>query len=165
MAPKFLADARACLAHIDQRGGCRITAERADLMAKPKHHAPLVAEPGPDGVITPVSELNEQDLTVALARHVYPKDIKRAVGRLTKVNGLRPLRPASQVCSGKSILDLLWEELDAVVERLMARAAGEDDKGKAQGVAYAIAVILNPYLPNVEAVRDQAMLRWEADNG
>lgn len=132
-------------------------------MAKGQQYQPTTAEPGEDGAIRPVSELDERHLRIALARWIHPKDLKRALGRLTKVTGLRPLRPASQVCSGKSIYDMLWEELDAIVERLMAGAAGEDDKGKAQGVAFAIATIENPYLPNIERVRAEAMRRWEAD--
>lgn len=161
--PKWLADPRACLAHIDSSGACRLTAERADMKAKPKAHKPRVAKVGKDGMIEPISELNRKHLRIALARHVHPSDVERAVKRLVKVNGLRPLRPASQACMGKSILEMLWDELDAIVERLMAGGAAEEDKGKAQGVAYAIAVIENPYLPNVERIRDEAMDRWEAD--
>lgn len=70
--------------------------------------------------------------------------------------------PAS--CAGKSIVEMLWEELDAIVDRIMSDAAAEDgrDPGRAEGVAYAIAVINNPYGPNLDLVRGQAMERWEA---
>lgn len=157
----------ACLRHIDEQGGCRLTSERSELMAKPKRQEPAVAEPNDEGFIEPTSELDVRHLRIALARWVHPSDIKRALGRLTKVNGLRPLRPASQVCGGKSIFEMLWEELDAIVERLQAGASDdvEADKGRAQGVAFAIATIQNPYLPNIEAVRNEAMDRWEAQNG
>jgi hypothetical protein len=164
MAPSWLANPSACKAHIDNKGECRLTVERSDMKTKPKPQEPQVALVGEDGTIQPMSELNAKHLRVALARHIHPSDLKRAVKRLTKVEGLRPLRPASQLCSGKSILDMLWEELDAIVERLMAGAASEEDKGRAQGTAYAIAVIENPYLPNIERIRDEAMQRWERDN-
>jgi hypothetical protein len=161
--PKWLADPRACLAHIDSSGACRLTAERADMKARPGPQEPKVAPVGKDGTIKPMSELNRKHLRIALARHVHPDDVDRAVKRLVKADSLRPLRPASQACRGKSILEMLWEELDAIVERLMAGAASEEDKGRAQGVAYAIAVIENPYLPSVERIREEAMDRWEAD--
>lgn len=66
-------------------------------------------------------------------------------------------------CGGKTILELLWEELDAIMERLMSGGQADDerDPGRAEGVAYAIAVMQNPYLPNVDNVREQAMERWE----
>lgn len=163
-----LADARACLAHIEGGQGCRITAERSGLMAKPAARKPKVPKPrqaegAEQGVIEPVCEINRKELRLHLARVVHPDDLTRAVNRVVKVNGLRPLRPASQACSGKSILELLWEELDRIVERIMADAGDEDDKGRALGTAYSIAVIQNPYRPNIEAVRREAMERWEAD--
>lgn len=66
--------------------------------------------------------------------------------------------------AGRSILEIIWEEMDAVYGRLMAGdgAKAKGDKGRAAGLAYAIAVIQNPYEVNVEAVRDQAHARWEA---
>lgn len=166
MAPKWLANPSACLRHIDDHGACRLTAERAELMRVPKQREPLVAEPNGQGYIEPQSELDVRHLRVALARWVHPADLKRALKRLTQVNGLRPIRPASQVCGGKSILEMLWDELDAIVERLQADASDDlaADRGRAQGVAYSIAVIQNPYLPNIEAVRAEAMDRWEAAN-
>ena len=67
-------------------------------------------------------------------------------------------------CGGQTILELLWQELDAIMERLMTDQEAEDDRdpGRAEGVAYCIAVMQNPYLPNIDAVREQAMERWEA---
>jgi hypothetical protein len=132
-------------------------------MAKPRHADPAVAEVNAEGYIEPISELDVRHLRIALARYVHPKDLKRALARLTKINGFRPIRPASQVCGGKSLFEMLWEELDAIVERIMAEAADEHDVGKAQGVAFAIATIQNPYRPSIEAVRAEAMRRWELD--
>lgn len=134
------------------------------MMTKPRHAEPVVAEVNAEGYIEPTSELDMRHLRIALARYVHPKDIKRALARLTKINGFRPIRPASQVCGGKSILEMMWDELDAIVERLMGGGAAEDDKGRAQGVAMCIALVENPYLPDVERVREQAMDRWETQN-
>ena len=111
-----------------------------------------------------MSDLDGKGLRAALARYLHPKDVDRAWKRLAKADSLRPLRPASQVCHGKSILEMLWEELDTIVERLMAKVEHEDDVGRAQGVAYAIAVIENPYHVDIERVRAEAMDRWEEQN-
>lgn len=72
----------------------------------------------------------------------------------------------SSACAGKSILEMLWEELDAIVDRIMTEQDSEDgrDPGRAEGVAYCIAVFTNPYLPNLDAIREQAMDRWYEDN-
>lgn len=71
-----------------------------------------------------------------------------------------------KACAGKSILELLWDELMTVLERLMTDQAAEDgkDPGRAEGLAYAIAVMSNPYLPSVESVREAAMDRWYEEN-
>jgi hypothetical protein len=84
--------------------------------------------------------------------------------------------------AGKSLLETLTEELDAIVDRLMAdpepididqvpddqleawaasvQSWGEE-RGRAQGVAYALAVLTNPYAPSVPAQRAAAAARWQ----
>lgn len=75
--------------------------------------------------------------------------------------------------AGRTLLQILWEELDRVMDviRSEGKPAGskpEDHKawgerrGQAQGVAYAIAVITNPYAPSLPAVRKVAMERADA---
>lgn len=92
--------------------------------------------------------------------------------------------------AGPSLLETLWEELDNVMDRLMSDevppsdvppkpsvqnkmplAAWRDEwmgygetRGNAQGIAYAIAVIEQPYEPNVPGVKVRAMERWEERN-
>jgi hypothetical protein len=93
---------------------------------------------------------------------------------------------------GKSIIDLLWEDLDNTMDLLMAEcqrcgviAGGhphikgrkycnepqpedydleysvDEYRGRAQGVAYALALMSNPYLRNVEEVRKLAKERYD----
>lgn len=82
--------------------------------------------------------------------------------------------------AGKSLLEKLWDELDVVMDRLMADGEPEnagypyhqddledyrswgEDRGQAQGLAFAIAIIENPYHPNMPAVKARAVERWEA---
>lgn len=66
--------------------------------------------------------------------------------------------------AGRSIIEIVWEEMDAVYGRLMAGegARAKGDKGRAAGLAYALAVMTNPYAVNVETIREQAHARWEA---
>lgn len=72
-------------------------------------------------------------------------------------------RERADVPAGKSILEMLWEEMDSLMERLMTGAEAEDggDKFRAQGLAYAIAVMTNPYAPSVDSIREEAMERWD----
>lgn len=69
-------------------------------------------------------------------------------------------------CGGKTILEFMWERLMAVVERLMTDQASEDgqDVGRAEGLAWAIAVFQNPYRPNLDSVRAEAMQLWEDED-
>lgn len=90
-----------------------------------------------------------------------------------------------------TVLGLLWSELDAIVDRLYEdegmtveglAAALEDgvdeaasvanadrwlswgeDRGQAQGLAYAIAVLSNPRAPDVEEVRAEVARRRDAE--
>jgi hypothetical protein len=74
--------------------------------------------------------------------------------------------------AGRRLVDMLWEELDSITDRLM-RDAPEDswgdeewnsynqDVGAARGIAYCIAIITNPYNPSIDAIREIAMERYE----
>lgn len=92
-------------------------------------------------------------------------------------------RLGHRMYAGPSILDTIWAELDRIVEAIEELKAGEregqelmgDDevdetllsfKGQATGLAYAIAVIQNPYTARlardvaIDAVRKQAMAHY-----
>jgi hypothetical protein len=66
-------------------------------------------------------------------------------------------------CGGQTILELLWQEMMVVYDRLMTGQAAEHDVGIAQGIAYSIAIMQNPYRPSIDDVREQASQRWEED--
>lgn len=66
-------------------------------------------------------------------------------------------------CEGRSITQMMEDELDSIVDRLMTGQQAEDgrDPGRAEGVALCIAIIKNPYRPNLDAMRNEAMVRYE----
>ena len=70
-------------------------------------------------------------------------------------------------CAGRSILEMIEDELDKTFEWLKGNLEGQDEraienaKGKAQGYAESLAIIRNPYYPNVNAVKAEAVERWE----
>lgn len=74
---------------------------------------------------------------------------------------------------GKSLLDLLWEQLDQFVEdyqALSAKATNWDTrnqsaelasaKGAAHAAAVCVALVTNPYHPDVAAIKAEALERW-----
>ena len=67
-------------------------------------------------------------------------------------------------CGGKSIKEMYEEELDAIIDRLMGgegEAADGRDPGRAENASYFIAILINPYLPDIDAVKAAAMERYE----
>lgn len=93
---------------------------------------------------------------------------------LTRAGGealLQELHGALHPWAGHSIIDDLWKELLAVVGQLLAEfpngmkdvkntpeaGAYGELRGHARGLAYAIAVMRNPYKPNVDAVKREAL--------
>lgn len=69
-------------------------------------------------------------------------------------------------CGGKTLYDMIWDEMMVVTDRLIGAGdqADPDDVGAARSLAWVIAVMQNPYLPNVDAVREQVMERWERED-
>ena len=77
---------------------------------------------------------------------------------------------------GRSILEQIWEELDSIMDQLRSGSpvpeaegwAGVRDRaelrGRAQGVALAISIMINPYAPDVPKVKAEARKRWERRN-
>lgn len=67
----------------------------------------------------------------------------------------------SVTCAGKSILEMMEIELDEVMERLMLNGGLPNDVGAAQGIATCLAIIKNPYYPNIDSIKAEAVIRWE----
>lgn len=68
--------------------------------------------------------------------------------------------------AGNNAGDMIWRELDKVVDRIQRRVEkGKEplkaDVGRAQGLVCSLAILTNPYDPDEEAVRDAAMERYE----
>lgn len=82
----------------------------------------------------------------------------------------------SQGCGGKSIIEMLWDELLNQYELLMVLNAaashrmlkpGEHDeafarRGTCLGLAKALAILVNPYRPDVDAIRTECVERYKA---
>lgn len=60
--------------------------------------------------------------------------------------------------------NMIWAELDEVLDRLMAGTSESRryDRGVAWGLTLALAIAANPYSYDTDAVRDEAMARWTA---
>jgi hypothetical protein len=132
---------------------CRITMERSKAMAPMPTRDTLVAK------------------VDRLFREHYPltSDTKKSrENRLAYadrvVDALLPgTHPRS--CAGKSLQEMVWDELMSVYERLVQgmEAADGRDPGRAEGLAMALAVMQNPYRPNIEIIRQQAATRYEEE--
>jgi len=70
------------------------------------------------------------------------------------------LRP---IYGGPTLLEALWSEMDRLMEGLMTGADAEDggDKFRAAELAWALAIVSNPYNPSVDAIRAETMERWK----
>lgn len=71
--------------------------------------------------------------------------------------------------TGPTLRELAFQKLDAVVDELMDhRLDGKpipvEAKCICQGMAEIIAIFTDPYNPDVDAIRAEAMERWEARN-
>ena len=82
---------------------------------------------------------------------------------MAKDKGKKKKAKEKKLCEGRSLLDMMWEELMAVYERLVSGAAAADgrDPGRAEGIAFCIAIVQQPYNPDIESVREEAMRRWD----
>jgi hypothetical protein len=68
------------------------------------------------------------------------------------------------MAAGPSILELMWKELDAVIDQIQQTSNGQEMRqlrAEATGIAKCVAIILNPYKPDVNAVRQFAAARLE----
>lgn len=97
----------------------------------------------------------------------YENAMKAAMDALSSAGW--KFKPAKKIKTKvKSLLEVYWDELDRLVELLMSGHETEvpaaELAAEARGVAFAIAHIQDPYAPSVDAVRAEAMQRWENAN-
>lgn len=73
------------------------------------------------------------------------------------------MKDNTELPRGLSILERIWLLLDETMDALMAdgKNAHPQTRGQALGLAMAIAVLAHPDLPTVDAVRREAVERWE----
>ena len=75
----------------------------------------------------------------------------------------------SRSCAGKSIKELVEDRLDEYIDELMdpdamnayGKKEAEKIKGIADGLTQAISIFTNPYYPDPDSIRIEAMVRWE----
>lgn len=67
-------------------------------------------------------------------------------------------------CGGTSLYEMIWDEMMTITDRLMTGQETDDDVGAARATAYVLAIMQNPYRPNVEAVKQQVMDKWYEEN-
>lgn len=67
------------------------------------------------------------------------------------------------IYGGPTLLAALWEEMDAIMERLMTKTESEDggDKFRAQQLGWVLAIVTNGYRPSVPAIRAEAVRRFK----
>lgn len=66
---------------------------------------------------------------------------------------------------GKSLLEVMWDELMVDIGSLIQEPDQVWMKGHAAGVAWCIAVLMHsPGAPNVEEIKAEAMERWEREH-
>lgn len=102
---------------------------------------------------------------IALAPIAYRticKVLSQRLEMMTVKKGKEEFSSEPGACAGKTLLEIMWDELDHLVDNLCDEGSeAEDglDKGRADGVAFCIALITNPYRPDMPAIKAEAMDR------
>jgi hypothetical protein len=76
-------------------------------------------------------------------------------------------RPSlAPIYGGPTLLEALWNEMDRLMEGLMTKADAEDggDRFRAAELAWVLAIVTNAYQPDVNAIRAEAVARWNRAN-
>jgi hypothetical protein len=181
----WLADPVACIARLrKEEGGCIVLAGRNEVLSRSTRVYRAVEDEGTKneatiwsaGHVQVVREGQDQrrDHGKANLNLVYwttPSDgvevgplLASEAILMSDVLRAAAVSAGGSACGGQTLLELMWDELMTIIERLMTGQDAEDDRGMAQGMAYAIAIMQNPYRPNVDAIRVQAMDKWNEEN-
>jgi hypothetical protein len=172
----WLADPVACAVRLKTERGCQILAGRTEAMSR----TTLVhRQETPKGARYEWGHLFVETVgKPGQQRKMRAGVTEPATGRSTSTTGTSWLDPehanvlsdllraavvnaGGTSCGGKTLYDMVWDEMMLTLERLMTGQQSEDDVGAARALAYVLAIMQNPYLPNVDAVREQAMEKWE----
>jgi hypothetical protein len=102
------------------------------------------------------------------------RERNRAMAELVNGDVRKALGEARPSCNGKSIIDLIWEQLLEAYDDLLevqplaerttdirAQAALWHQKGACLGLATALAILHNPYSPDIDAIRKECVERYE----
>jgi hypothetical protein len=104
-------------------------------------------------------------LTMEREDKIITHYLRRSDGELICEVLREVLHPTMGVALHMRIRDLL----DAEVARIMGNTLTKKEKlvaiGRAQGLGESLARFENPYHPNLDNVRDQAMVRWQERHG
>lgn len=175
--PNWLADATKCALRLKNESGCTILAGRNEVMSR---STVCVRTEEHDGVYWRWGHLyarRETDtrgqLRIVLGSYgTNPSHTTESAAMMVEHSNVASdlLRAAysnngGHTCGGQTLHELMWDELMTIMDRLMTGTESEDggDKYRAEGVAYALAVFQNPYLPNLDDIREQAMAKWQAE--
>jgi hypothetical protein len=100
----------------------------------------------------------------------WPLNVRMPLRRHDGELMIQALHDALHPNAGGSVREMLWAELDDVVDRIQKRVNKDKpprlrDVGQAQGLALALAILVNPFAYDVDAIRAEAMARYDARNG
>lgn len=106
------------------------------------------------------------------------EEVRKSVGlkteRLIREQERAAAEGRSVSCAGKSIIEMLQDRLDLCIYTLMTDWVGKPPandeereellllKGRAQGLTEALTIFDNPYYPDQQRIKNEAMLRYEA---
>jgi hypothetical protein len=178
----WLADPVACAVRLKNESGCIILAGRSEVTGR---STKLHRSEEHDGTYwswghvyakeTPATATQQRTIQAGV-RHSggrasieTPELLPEAANALADALRAAYVQAGSYDCGGETIMDLIWREMMVVTDRLIGiQDSGEepdpDDVGAARSLAWVLAVMQNPYLPDVESVRAQVMNRWEVEN-
>lgn len=98
-------------------------------------------------------------LTIERDEHALAHHFRRSDGELI----IEVLNEVLHPTHGTSIVEHVWRKLDAAMENIMEGNPTASDRSYALGLAEAIALITNPYNPDIDAVRNRAKARYLGD--
>jgi hypothetical protein len=175
----WLADATKCAIRLKNESGCTILAGRSEVTGRITKlhrseeggrtfwswgHVYAVEDKGTGG-----QRVIRAGISGETKATETPSMLPEAANALADALRAAYVQAGSSDCGGDTIMDLIWREMMVVTDRLIGISeAGEepdpDDVGAARSLAWVLAVMQNPYLPNVDSVREQVMERWENEN-